>query len=78
MTSIQKQKKLMSLPNPHEVFDLIGGTGRGGLVALILGRLKMTIEQALNEYTALAKGVRETQYSWQGWKIQSEEYGECG
>lgn len=57
MRSIQKQGRLARLPSPHEVFDMIGGTGHGGLVALMLGRLKLTVEQALNEYRDLAKKV---------------------
>ncbi|KAK1144286.1 hypothetical protein N8T08_005699 [Aspergillus melleus] len=57
MRSIQKQKELANLPNPHEVFDLIGATGHEGLIALMLGRLRMAIEQALCEYRALVRKV---------------------
>jgi patatin-like phospholipase/acyl hydrolase len=34
-----KTKK--ATPSPCEYFDLIGGTGFGGLIALLLGRLRM-------------------------------------
>ncbi|PVF92431.1 TPR-like protein [Serendipita vermifera] len=35
-------------------FDLIIGSGRGGLVALLLGRLKMNTTQAIQAYNSLA------------------------
>ncbi|KIW90642.1 uncharacterized protein Z519_08425 [Cladophialophora bantiana CBS 173.52] len=38
---------------PYEVFDLIGGTGVGGLVALMLGRLHMPLDKVEEAYTDL-------------------------
>ncbi|EAW16616.1 uncharacterized protein NFIA_059710 [Aspergillus fischeri NRRL 181] len=40
-------------PRPCEVFDVIGGVGSGGLIAIMLGRLKMDVEQCINAYQNL-------------------------
>lgn len=57
MLYIQKEENLPQPPKPCEIFDLIGGTSTGGLIAIMLGRLKMSVEQAIDEYRDLAKGV---------------------
>ncbi|KAH6681362.1 hypothetical protein B0J14DRAFT_633104 [Halenospora varia] len=41
------------LLKPCEVFDLIGGSGTGGLIAIMLGRLGMTVDECLDEYLDL-------------------------
>ncbi|KAH8593184.1 acyl transferase/acyl hydrolase/lysophospholipase [Bisporella sp. PMI_857] len=38
---------------PWQYFDLIGGTSTGGIIALMLGRLRMTIQECINEYERL-------------------------
>jgi hypothetical protein len=38
---------------PADYFDLMGGVGFGGLVALLLGRLHMTISKATKELAAI-------------------------
>jgi hypothetical protein len=38
---------------PADYFDLMGGVGFGGLVALLLGRLRMTTSQATEELAAI-------------------------
>ncbi|KAM0595390.1 hypothetical protein ACHAP6_000221 [Verticillium nonalfalfae] len=37
-------------PKPCDVFDLIVGTSTGGLIAIMLGRLHMSIDECLSEY----------------------------
>jgi len=54
MRRVQAQKGLAELPRPCEYFHLIGGSGTGGLVAIMLGRLKMTTEEALEKYNDFA------------------------
>ncbi|KAL4808132.1 FabD/lysophospholipase-like protein [Aspergillus unguis] len=44
-------------PKPCDFFDLIGGSGSGGLLAIMLGRLKMDIDQCIIGYTRLCKHV---------------------
>jgi serine/threonine protein kinase len=41
MAEIRVQTKAMETPLPCEYFDLIGGSGTGGLIAIMLGRLRM-------------------------------------
>lgn len=43
-----------SPPNPYDYFDLIGGTSTGGLIAIMLGRLRMTIDECRQAYLGLA------------------------
>ncbi|EIM79527.1 FabD/lysophospholipase-like protein [Stereum hirsutum FP-91666 SS1] len=57
MISIQDEKKLPTEPLPCEVFDLIGGTSTGGLIALMLGRLRMSVDDAIQAYAKLSKKV---------------------
>ncbi|KAG8950943.1 hypothetical protein FRC04_007007 [Tulasnella sp. 424] len=42
---------------PCEWFDLIGGTSTGGLIAIMLGRLRMSIPECIAAYHELAKEV---------------------
>ncbi|GFF55509.1 hypothetical protein CNMCM6936_005638 [Aspergillus lentulus] len=42
-------------PKPCEVFDMIGGTSTGGLIAIMLGRLKMDVDQCIDAYVRLSK-----------------------
>lgn len=42
-------------PRPCDIFDVIGGTSTGGLIALMLGRLGMTVEEAIGQYKLCGK-----------------------
>jgi len=44
-------------PKPCEFFDMIGGTSTGGLIAIMLGRLHMTVDEAIEAYLSLSKEV---------------------
>lgn len=41
---------LVELPKPCDVFDLIVGTSTGGIIAVMLGRLHMTIDECIAKY----------------------------
>jgi len=41
MEEIRSQTKAMEIPLPCQYFDLIGGSGTGGLIAIMLGLLEM-------------------------------------
>jgi patatin-like phospholipase/acyl hydrolase len=68
MDRIQKVKeKLGQTPLPCEWFDLIVGTSTGGLIALMLGRLKLSVNQAIDAYKDLAEeGFGTETTSWLG------------
>ncbi|KAG5790214.1 hypothetical protein H9Q69_010714 [Fusarium xylarioides] len=44
-------------PLPCEVFDLIVGTSTGGLIAIMLGRLRLSIDECLLQYEKTGKAV---------------------
>lgn len=70
---IQQEKQLKDLPRPCDIFDLAGGTSTGGyvigfvfehkiifsirLIVVMLFRLRMSVDQAIDAYERLAKGV---------------------
>ncbi|KAL6706652.1 hypothetical protein ACN47E_005194 [Coniothyrium glycines] len=44
---------------PCEIFDLIGGTSTGGLIAIMLGRLEMTVQECIDAYLRLMTQIFE-------------------
>ncbi|KAF8853923.1 FabD/lysophospholipase-like protein, partial [Acephala macrosclerotiorum] len=42
---------------PCHYFDYIGGTSTGGLNAIMLGRLRMSVEECLDQYPRMAENV---------------------
>ncbi|KAL4887777.1 acyl transferase/acyl hydrolase/lysophospholipase [Aspergillus ambiguus] len=44
---------------PCEIFDLIGGTSTGGLIAIMLGRLEMDVGECIEAYKSLSKEIFE-------------------
>lgn len=48
------------IPKPCDHFDLIVGTGTGGLIALMLGRLRLDLETSKEVYVRMTKRVFET------------------
>ena len=42
---------------PCNQFDLICGTGTGGLIALMLGRLRMSVDECIEAYIKLSKEI---------------------
>lgn len=57
MRRVQYDQQLAELPRPCDYFDLIGGTSTGGLIALMLGRLRMRTDEALETYNSLARAI---------------------
>ncbi|KAJ7854588.1 FabD lysophospholipase-like protein [Mycena olivaceomarginata] len=57
MYKLKVEENLPAVPHPCDYFDLIGGTSTGGLIALMLGRLRMSVEDAVKAYGQLAKEV---------------------
>ncbi|EFR00516.1 protein kinase subdomain-containing protein [Nannizzia gypsea CBS 118893] len=42
---------------PCEVFDMIGGTSTGGIIAIMLGRLEMDVDECIDVYGTLSREV---------------------
>lgn len=55
-----KPPKRDQIPKPCDHFDLIAGTGTGGLIALMLGRLRLDIETCKDVYVRMTRRVFET------------------
>ncbi|KKY26369.1 putative patatin-like serine [Diplodia seriata] len=55
-----KAPKRHEIPKPCEHFDLIAGTGTGGLIAIMLGRLRLDLETCKDVYVRMTKRVFET------------------
>ncbi|KAJ1337373.1 cGAMP-activated phospholipase [Microdochium nivale] len=44
-------------PKPCDYFDMIGGTSTGGLIAVMLGRLHMSVDDCIAAYISLSNDV---------------------
>ncbi|KAG8826494.1 hypothetical protein FRC17_008212 [Serendipita sp. 399] len=42
-------------PLPCQLFDLIAGSGHGAIIAILLGRLRLSVEKAITAYTELVE-----------------------
>lgn len=54
MLKIQSELGLPDPPKPCDHFDLIGGTSTGGIIAILLGRLRLSVADALAAYDSVA------------------------
>ena len=67
---VAREQGLSEAPKPCEFFDMIGGTSTGGLIAIMLGRMGMTVDACIDAYIELADKVfRQTHtlpVSWSG------------
>lgn len=43
--------------HPYHVFKLVAGTSTGGLIALMLGKMGMTVDECITQYEALSKVI---------------------
>ncbi|KAI7961330.1 hypothetical protein MJO28_001819 [Puccinia striiformis f. sp. tritici] len=57
MTSIQTRLRLHKAPLPCEIFEMICGVGTGGIIALLLGRLRLDISVAIEAYLQIVRQV---------------------
>lgn len=58
--------KRHEIPKPCDHFDLIAGTGTGGLIAIMLGRLRLDLETCKDVYVRMTKRVFETDKTFAG------------
>ena len=54
------------IPRPCDHFDLIVGTGTGGLIAIMLGRLRLDIDTCKDVYARMTRKVFETDKTFAG------------
>ncbi|KAL2884830.1 Vegetative incompatibility protein HET-E-1 [Ceratocystis lukuohia] len=54
MEKIKESEHLSEVPKPCDKFGFIGGTGTGGIIAIMLGRLRMGVNQSIEAYKRLA------------------------
>lgn len=54
------------IPKPCDHFDLIVGAGTGGLIALMLGRLRLDLETCKDVYVRMTRWVFETDKTFAG------------
>src|SRR4051794_40051331 len=55
--------KALTNKEPHQLFDLICGSGSGGVLAIMLGLLKIPVDECVEVYEKLSKEVFEA-----GWR----------
>ncbi|MCJ1458938.1 hypothetical protein MMC28_009314 [Mycoblastus sanguinarius] len=62
-------------PKPCNFFDMIGGTSTGGLITLMLGRLKMSVDEYIAAYGEMSEEV----FVKQGYRInlKGDVQGRC-
>ena len=58
--------KRHEIPKPADHFDLIAGTGTGGLIAIMLGRLRLDIDTCKDVYVRMTRRVFETDKTFAG------------
>ncbi|KAH8823110.1 acyl transferase/acyl hydrolase/lysophospholipase [Flagelloscypha sp. PMI_526] len=54
---LQYELNLKTVPLPCEVFDVIGGSGSGGIIALLLGRLRLDVDTAIRLFIQLYRSI---------------------
>ncbi|KFH73025.1 hypothetical protein MVEG_00250 [Podila verticillata NRRL 6337] len=65
MKRVQKRMALSEIPIPADYFELAAGTSTGGIIAIMLFRLRMTVGQAIEEYKNISQEVfRPKVYGW--------------
>ncbi|KAK1948759.1 phospholipase, patatin family protein, partial [Colletotrichum sublineola] len=59
MDRLNHERKRTKLPSvkPCGIFDMIGGTSTGGLIAIMLGHLEMDVDECIAAYTKLIQEV---------------------
>ncbi|KAJ7088484.1 FabD lysophospholipase-like protein [Mycena belliarum] len=65
MYQIKQEDRLKEIPLPCDYFELICGSGIGGIIALLLARHRMSVKDATNEFLKLKpeKTIGEDQFS---------------
>ncbi|KAI0973461.1 acyl transferase/acyl hydrolase/lysophospholipase [Xylaria arbuscula] len=54
MRQVSKARNMKNIMRPCDYFHLIGGTSTGGIIAIMLGRLEMTVDACIKAYKRVA------------------------
>ncbi|KAI8653554.1 PNPLA domain-containing protein [Fusarium keratoplasticum] len=57
MLRVQKRKGLAEIPRPADYFELAGGTSTGGIMGIMLFRLRMSVDDTIAQYDKIAKDI---------------------
>ncbi|CAE7168497.1 unnamed protein product [Rhizoctonia solani] len=72
MNRVKRDEGLDEVPRPCDYFDVIGGTSTGGLIAIMLGRLRMSVSDAIRAYAQLSDQIfSEHKHRWQEGKFKA-------
>ncbi|KAK5690052.1 hypothetical protein LTR97_012536 [Elasticomyces elasticus] len=58
-TKLRQEEAAAVTVRPCDIFDVIGGTSTGGLIASMLGRLGMDVDECIEAYKDMMKGIFE-------------------
>ncbi|KAH9209887.1 acyl transferase/acyl hydrolase/lysophospholipase [Leptodontidium sp. 2 PMI_412] len=53
----ERVKEGLAVVKPCELFDLIGRTSTGGIIAIMLGRLEIDVDECIEEYTSMFEAI---------------------
>ncbi|ORY62120.1 acyl transferase/acyl hydrolase/lysophospholipase [Pseudomassariella vexata] len=54
---LMKRINYKDTPKPCDYFDIIAGTSTGGLIAIMLGRLRMSVQECIDAYQSISETV---------------------
>lgn len=57
LRTMAAEKGLETEPLPCDIFDLIVGTSTGGLIAIMLGRLHMSVDECIEQYGEASQAI---------------------
>ncbi|KAG4429784.1 hypothetical protein IFR05_014734 [Cadophora sp. M221] len=57
LEQVKNREQLTEAPLSWEYFDMIAGTSTGGLIVILLGRLKLSVKQCIELYEDVAKEI---------------------
>ncbi|KAF8532066.1 acyl transferase/acyl hydrolase/lysophospholipase, partial [Trichophaea hybrida] len=57
MASLVKESVITEQTLPCEYFDMIGGTSTGGIIAILLGRLRLSVDECIKLYESMGSEI---------------------
>lgn len=70
MKRVKDRKGLKEMPLPADYFELAGGTSTGGIIGIMLFRLRMTVGDTIKQYMKIGEAVFSPKvYGWNIGKI---------